>query len=168
LIPLQSIAFFLGGVDLLELLISQLVIAVSAVAFALMGLYFSSVMRSTLTASVATFSSALLFTVGIPAFVLLTISIMSPVLFGSRPVWLSELLLVYGGLVLAVTNLPLTLIVSEVFLLQFDALFYFTEIIDGRTAYIFSPWPFFTLLYTFVALLLYWLTVRQVRRIPER
>jgi ABC-2 type transport system permease protein len=168
LIPLQSIAFLLGGVDLTELLVTQLVIAVSAVAFALMGLYFSSTMRSTLAASVATFTVALLITAGIPGFALLLISIMGPLLFGASVPWLTEMHLVYGGLFLAITNLPLTLIVSEIFLLQFDALFYFTEFIDGRAAYIVSPWPFYTLLYTFLALLLYWLTVRQVRRIPDR
>jgi ABC-2 type transport system permease protein len=168
LIPLQSIAFLLGGVDLTELLITQLVIAVSAVTFALMGLYFSSVMRSTLAASVTTFSGALMLTAGIPGFVLLTASILGPLLFGSPPSGLTLMTLVYGGQLLAITNLPLALILSEVFLLQFDALFYFTEIIDGRTLYIFSPWPFYSLLYTLLAMLLYWLTVRQVRRIADR
>jgi ABC-2 type transport system permease protein len=169
LIPLQSIAFLLGGVDLTELLISQLVIVVSAVSYALMGLYFSSVMRSTLAASVTTFAGALLITAGIPGFVLLTASILGPLLFGmSTPGWLTQMALVYGGQLLAITNLPLTLILSEVFLLQFGALFYFTEMIDGRIAYIFSPWPFYSLLYTLLAFLLYWLTVRRVRRISER
>jgi ABC-2 type transport system permease protein len=169
LIPLQSIAFLLGGVDLTELLITQLVIAVSAVTFALMGLYFSSAMRSTLAASVTTFSTALLVTAGIPVFVLLTGWILGPLLFGFRtPGWLTQMSLIYGGQLLAITNLPLTLVVSEVFLLQFDAIFYFTEIIDGRTVHIFSPWPFYSLLYTLLALLLYWLTVRRVRRIADK
>src|SRR5690606_9996741 len=54
-LPLQSIAFLLGGVSVVELVVSVLLVLVSAVAFALLGLFFSSLMRSTLGAVVVTF-----------------------------------------------------------------------------------------------------------------
>ena len=58
-IPLQSIAFLLGGVSLLELLLSQVVLLVAAVTFALWGLFCSTRMRTTLSATVLTFAGAL-------------------------------------------------------------------------------------------------------------
>jgi hypothetical protein len=56
-VPLQSIAFLLGGVSPLEFVVGGALLLVSAVTFALVGLFFSSLLRSTLAASVATFTS---------------------------------------------------------------------------------------------------------------
>lgn len=166
-LPLQSIAFFLGGVSPVELLISVLLVVVSAIAFALVGLFASSLMRSTLAASVVTFAGSLLLTIGLPAIAL----VMTPIIGafmnpGYRP-WL-ELVLVYGGLSLAATNLPATIIISEVFLIQEDALFFWQETISGRSVYLFSPWWVYILLYSLLSLLLFWLTVRRVRCIPKK
>ncbi|MEJ2750717.1 MAG: hypothetical protein P8183_22845, partial [Anaerolineae bacterium] len=81
---------------------------------------------------------------------------------------LAEMALAYTGLLLAATNLPATLIVSDVFLLQQDALFFYKESFGSYTAYLFSPWWLFLILYTLLALLLYWLTVRRIRRIADK
>lgn len=168
-IPLQSIAFLLGGVSLLELFLSQAIIAVAAVTFALYGLFCSSSMRTTLAASVATFAGALFVTAGIPMIVLLFSIFLGPILFGSAsPGWISEATVAYVGLFLAATNLPATLVVSEQFLLQEDALFLFRTAFSGRSVWLFSPWPVFLLLYILLALLLYWLCVRNVRRIANK
>ena len=79
----------------------------------------------------------------------------------------AEMALAYGGLALAATNLPATLIVSDIFLLQEDALFFYKESFGGYSAYLFSPWWLFLLLYILLALLLYWLTVRRIRKIAR-
>jgi ABC-2 type transport system permease protein len=169
LVPLQSIAFLLGGVALEELLISQLLILTSAVAFALLGLFYSSLFRSTLASTVATFSTTLFLTLGTPLIAALATSIIAPFLFGfSSPSGLVQAGLIYLGLLLASTNLPLSLILSEIFLLQEGTLFYFTQVVDGRTVYIFSPWPAFMLLHVLLALLLYWLTIWRVRQVADR
>ena len=65
-IPLQSMAFLLGGVALSDLVLTQAVILICAVTFAAMGLLYSSLMRSTLAATVLTLCTVLLFLVGIP------------------------------------------------------------------------------------------------------
>jgi ABC-type transport system involved in multi-copper enzyme maturation permease subunit len=167
-IPLQSIAFLLGGVSFLELFLSQIIIAVAAVTFALYGLFCSSSMRTTLAASVATFAGALFVTAGIPLIVLLFSIFLGPILFSTASVgWISETLVAYVGLLLAATNLPATLVVSDQFLLQEDALFLFTTSLSGRSVWLFSPWPVFLLLYILLAFLLYWLCVRNVRRISK-
>ncbi|MFQ5401501.1 MAG: ABC transporter permease [Anaerolineae bacterium] len=168
-VPLQSIAFLLGGVSLLELLLSQLLLVIAAVTFALYGLFCSSALRSTLSASVTTFAGSLFMTLGLPAIIGIFGAFIGPVLASSATLsWVSEALLVYGGLVLAATNLPATLIVSDIFLLENDALFFFKSSIGSRSAWLFSPWPLFIVLYLLMAAFFYWATVRRVRRIANK
>jgi ABC-type transport system involved in multi-copper enzyme maturation permease subunit len=168
-IPLQSIAFLLGGISLIEVVLSQILLFISAVTFALIGLFFSSLMRTTLASSVITFSITLLLVAGPPVVAFIITIFAGPFLFGvSSPSWTFQLVLVYGGLLLAATNFPATLIVSDIFLLEQDALFIFPEVIDGHTVYLFSPWFIYLALYVLLALLLYWGSVRRVRRIADR
>ncbi|HSM58449.1 MAG TPA: ABC transporter permease [Candidatus Sulfomarinibacteraceae bacterium] len=167
-VPIQSIAFLLGGVSLLELVLAELLIVVSAVAFALIGLFFSSLARSTLIASVSTFAASLFLTFGLPAMALVILPLGSALFFGPGSSPEMEVALLYTGLSLASTNLPVTLVLSDVFLVQEDALFYFTETIRGYTVYIFSPWYVYLILYSLLAIILYILTVGRVRKIPRR
>jgi ABC-2 type transport system permease protein len=169
-IPLQSIAFLLGGVAAVELIVSQVIILVAAVTFALWGLYCSSVMRSTQAASVATFAGTLFMIVGIPILVFLFALFGSPFMSTVSFSGMGEAILMYLGLLLAATNLPATLLVSEIILLEENALFFFQNSFSSG-AYTFwfpSPWPIFLALYSLLALLLYWLSVRRVRRIAEK
>jgi ABC-type transport system involved in multi-copper enzyme maturation permease subunit len=166
-IPLQSIAFILGGVSLTEVLIAELLIFVSAVAFALIGLFFSAVMRSTLLASVSTFATSLFLTFGLPAIALIILPLASVFFTGGIPPLL-EVILVYTALTLAATNLPATIIVSEVFLIEEDALFFYSDTISGYFVWFFSPWFVYIIFYILLSLLLYVLTVRRVRRVPEK
>lgn len=167
-IPLLSIAFLLGGISPIELLVSQLLIIVSAVTFALYGMFCSTLMRSTLAASVVTFAGSLFFTVGLPILVLLGVSLLgSTVFFASGVSSTAELVMAFGGLALAATNLPATLIVSEIFLVQEDALFFFKTSVGGSSVWLFSPWPWYLLLYLLLALLFFWACVRRIRKISE-
>jgi ABC-type transport system involved in multi-copper enzyme maturation permease subunit len=167
-IPIQSIAFLLGGLSLVELLLSQLVILVAAVTYALYGLWCSAVMRSTLTATVATFGGMLVLVFVVPMlamFFLLGLSI--PLSSSGSPSPVLEVLLVYAAIALAATNLPVSLIASEVILLQMDALFAFNEFIGSQSLWIASPWWLFILLHVVAALLLYRATVWRVRRVSD-
>lgn len=168
-IPLQGIAFLLGGISPIELLLSQFLILISAITFALIGLYISTVLRSTLTASLTTFAVAFTLTFGTPIVAALITSILGPVLFGpSTPAWPVQIMLIYGGLLLAATNLPATLVISDLFLVEQDALVYFTDFIDGRLAYIWSPWLPYIILYILLGLLLYWACIRRIKRVARK
>ncbi|MDX1613531.1 MAG: hypothetical protein R3300_04420 [Candidatus Promineifilaceae bacterium] len=168
-IPLQSIAFLLGGVSLVEVLLSQLVIIVAAVAYALMGLFFSSATRSTLAASISTFVVALGLTAGLPLLIGTLTTFVGPVLFGpGTPPWPLEAILIYLGLALAATNLPATIVVSEILLLERDAVLLFSEFIGGRSVVFFSPWLGFVLFHGVLAIVLFVLTVRRIRQVPRR
>lgn len=172
-IPLQSVAFLLGGISGLELVLSQVIIFVATVAFALWGLYCSSIMRSTQAASVMTFAGSLFLVLGIPFLVLLFSMFSSPILAGMTMSWVGEVILLYVALLLAALNLPAALIVSDVVLVNEDGLFFFQQTFGagspGGGAFWFpSPWWIFIILYTLLSVLLYWLSVRKVRKIANQ
>ncbi len=168
-VPLQSIAFLLGGVSLLELILSQLLVLAAAVTFAMYGLFCSAALRSTMAASVVTFAGTFFVTIGIPLIAGIFLGFLGPLLFGASSLgWVGEMALAFGGLALAATNLPATLIVSDVFLLEEDALFFYKTSFGSQTVWIPSPWPWFLALYILLALLLYWLAVRKVRKIANK
>lgn len=173
-IPLQSIAFLMGGVAVIELVLSQVIVLVSAVTFALWGLYASSRMRTTLSASVVTFAGALFVTMGIPVVVGLFSMILSPFFAGAAVfTWQTEAALLYGLMFLAATNLPATLIVSDIVLVEEGSLWYFSTSVGGfsgssHAIWLFSPWPLFLILYSLLALILFYATVRRVRKIATQ
>lgn len=168
-IPLQSIAFFLGGVTPIEIIASQLVIAAAGLAFAMIGLYFSSAMRTTQIANVATFIVAMGLTFLTP-FLALILGTPISALFLVNPIrsWVTEMLLAYGGLALAATNLPATLIVSEAFLLEEGAIFFWKESFRGHTVYLPSPWWLAILFYLLVTFIFFKAAVGRVGRTSEK
>ncbi len=173
-IPLQSIAFLMGGVAFIELFLSQVIVLVGAVVFALWGLYSSARMRTTLSSSVVTFAGSLFVTVGIPVIVGLFAMILSPFFAGAAILsWQVEAALMYVLMFLASTNLPATLIVSDVVLVEEGSLWYFSSVVGGasgtsHTIWLFSPWPLFLILYSLLAIILFWATVRRVRKIATQ
>lgn len=167
-LPIESIAFLLGGVSPAEVIISQLLILVAAVTYALVGLFFSAIMRTSLAATVSTYVVSLVLTLGLPAFFLLIVGFVGSLIFTSTLTWVQEAILANVGLFLAAMNLPATLIVSEIFLTQESGLFFITETMGGHSVVLFSPWWMFLILYTLLSLVLYWSCVRTVRRIATR
>ena len=166
-IPLQSIAFLLGGLSFTELVVGQLLLAVTAVAFALYGLYCSSIMRTTLASSVATFGGTLFAVVGFPLLILLIFWVLSATFFWYELTDFWEYVAAYGGMSLVATNLPATVFASALILLEEGSLFFFDSYVGGGTVRLFSPWWVYTLLYSLIAALLYVLCVRRVQRTSE-
>lgn len=160
-IPLQSIALLLGGIALSEIIISQLLILVAAIAYALLGLFASSRLRSTLAASVATYGTAIFFTIGVPGLLVLF-----AIFTNSFSSWFAEILMAFILVGLVSLNLPATLIMSEIVLLEEGTLWGFSQSAGGYTYWILSPWFINLILFSLLAFILYKLTVRRVRRIP--
>ncbi len=165
-IPLQSLAFLLGGLSLAELVISQAVILVAAVTFALWGLLCSAALRTTLAATVATFGGTFFATLGTPLLAFTFSLLLSPMLAVLDQI--SEGVLIIGALLLAATNLPATLIVSELLLLENNALFIYNQsLISGGTVTFVSPWILFLIFYLLAAVLLFLACVRRVEQTSE-
>jgi ABC-type transport system involved in multi-copper enzyme maturation permease subunit len=164
-IPLQSLAFLLGGLSVAELIISQVVMVVAAVVFALWGLFCSAALRTTLASTIATFGGTFFVTIGVPLLLFIMSLLLSPLLAALGQI--NEALLVIGGLLLAATNLPATLIVSELILLENNALFVFSQTTAGGTVWFVSPWIPFLMLYLTAAVILFWACVRRVKRVDS-
>lgn len=163
-VPLQSFAFLLGGITISQLLISQLLLVMTAVTVAIYGLYCSSRMRSTMGASVLTFAGVLLITFGLPALVGLGIAVTSPLFITSSSDAL-EIALMYAGSIGAGLNLPATMILSNLFLVESGSLFIFENTSYGTTLYFLSPWITFLVFHALMAWGFYRGTVRRVRKV---
>ncbi len=161
-IPLQSIAFLLGGVELTEIIIAQVLIIVSAVAYALLGLLASGDLRSTLAASVASYGTVIFFTLGIPG-----IMILIAIFLDSFSSGVTEIFFTYIMMGLVSLNLPAALITSEMFLLEEGTLIGFSQSSGGITYWIPSPWYVNLFVFALLSFILYKVVVRRVRRIPS-
>ncbi|GAB4504891.1 MAG: ABC transporter permease [Anaerolineales bacterium] len=173
-LPIQSIAFLLGGVGLAELLVSALMLAVTALFFCALGLFFSSILKRTTAATVSSYATILLTTlIGGGIFLWVAISEAS-YSYGSNT-FLSTTHENFLNLVLWMlisTNPLLAAISSESVLVDEQNLFYTnaannSSLIGSSTFYLPSPWIIFTLVYLLLAMLLILLSVYFVKR-PER
>jgi ABC-2 type transport system permease protein len=177
-IPLESIAFFLGGVAIEEVILSQLILLVTTLALGAVSVYISTRARSTLIATVLSYGFAFLTTGGLP----LLFMVLSPILgFSStlflgfdEPHWLLIVVLIYiGGFLLAINPIA-TLIASEIVLIEEQTVWFFKISIPSLTGssspsplqniWLISPWTVYVAFYVLVAALAYWLAVRRVRR----
>lgn len=168
-LPLQSLAFLLGGVAPEEVLVAGLLLLATAFLFSAAGLFFSSWMRRTLAATLLTYGFALLLTLGLPI-LLIPIAVVGPALsMNSPPFWL-QLLLIYGAGVLIVLNPVATMIATEIILVSNQTLLTFSTSVYNSaagTSYnipLISPWLPYTLAAGLAGLGLIALAIFNVRR----
>jgi ABC-2 type transport system permease protein len=181
-VPLESLAFVLGGVQVGELVLALVILLVAAFFFAALGLFFSSIMRSTLASTILSYVVALLGTVGLPIVLLLLAALLSPAVYStsaSPTAWMVEAALMYALILFSGLSPIATAVLTEAFLLEEDAFFYFpydvgSYIYTGgvgtppSTIPIPSPWIIYVLIYMVAALLLLLITILQVRRQAKR
>jgi len=171
-IPLQSIAFLFGGVTLAELLISFVVLTVTAIALGTLGIYFSSSTPRTITASLRSYSVALLTLFGIP--LLLNLPGLNAFInaasgFGSgilvSPV--VEALFIYLGFLLVSLNPVATALVSQQLLADRNVAGLWTLVLssDGSTIPLLSPWISLVVFYLLLSTVLVALAVRRMRKV---
>lgn len=175
-VPLESMAFLLGGVALEEIVISQILLLVTAVAYGAVGICISSRMKTALSATVLSYGFAILSTAGLPLlFVLLApaMSFAGTALIGiQEPHWLIIAALVYlGGFLLAINPIA-TIVASEMVLMEEQAIFFFKVSFPSSSSpysdiWLVSPWLVYVVFYSLVALFAYTLSVRWVRRVEQ-
>ncbi len=174
-LPIQSIAFFLGGVTGGEILIGMMLISVTAVTLALIGLYFSTLVKTTMASTVGTYAAAIFLLIGIPFLVLFIVWITD--VFGSLPssltsTWQFEAIVQYVLMGLASFNLPATIIMSEISLLEYGSYWgYSTSVYASYTAshtiWLPAPWYLYLMWYSLLAVVLYIACVRRIGRTPD-
>jgi hypothetical protein len=164
-VPLQSVAFLMGGVTMSEVLLSIELLVVTAVGFGVIGIFFSAALNRTLGASVMTYVLILAITIALPLGLLTMMGFFGVIVSGtSYPVIEATLLIVLG--LVACTNPVATAILTEVVLLNYGSVWFFTfTLSDGTQLPLPSPWIVYTLLYVLMTVLLVIFTVRRVRKI---
>ena len=165
-IPLQSIGFIFGGVALGEVLLSVLLLILTALTFGSVGLFFSSFIRRARIAAVLSQVTTMTFSIGLPVLALIGMSFIGAfgVLGTSGP---PEWLLLGIGWLIVITSPVATAIVTEVILVEEQTYFFFQAPVNGINLWVPSPWLGFTLLYLALAIIFLALAVQFVRR-PEK
>jgi len=164
-IPVQSMAFFLGGVGMAEMIISTLMLVVTAVFFCTLGLFFSSFAKRTLIATVSCYATILL------SFIVLILLLFFISVFESSSIFQStitdDILSVLIWFLFS-TNPFFAAAASEMILIENQSLFITTSGIFGSSSIpLLSPWIIYTVFYSFITILLIVLSIYFVNR-PDR
>lgn len=175
--PLKSLAFVMGGVTIEEFILALVLLAVTVLLFAAIGLFFSSLMRTTRAATVLSNVTAFLITIGLPIFLLIlvagfTSSMISSAISGSsggtKMDWRAEAALVYLG-VLVTSLTPLSAaVVTKAMLEEGNSVFYFWyDLTSAPTPLripVPAPWLIYTILSLIASAILLSITAARVRR----
>jgi ABC-type transport system involved in multi-copper enzyme maturation permease subunit len=166
-IPLQSLAFLMGGISLSEVLLSIELLVVTGMAYGAVGIFFSAITRRTLTASILTYSIALLMTVALPLvaltfFSFVAIWLLSPL--ANQPAIEAVVFIAFG--LLACTNPLATAVLTELAIQQGGSPFIYVQTFsNGASMTLPSPWIVYTVLYVILTIVLVRMSVNSVRRV---
>lgn len=170
-VPLQSIAFLFGGVSEIEVVLSFVILAVTAVTLGAMGLYFSASQARTLSANITTYAVTIFITIGLPMAIFILLALIASFLSANQTNIAADVqvVLLYGLLALAATNPLMAAFLTQYWLLNKQSATFFYETVTSTTGIVqvplISPWILFSALYLLIALVLVIRTVRRVRRI---
>jgi ABC-type transport system involved in multi-copper enzyme maturation permease subunit len=173
-LPVQSLAFLLGGVALEEVLIALVILLATALASGASGIFFSALMRRTLGASVVTYAFALVVVVGVPVVALLAAAFTGPYLgsifYGGYSPTATEimiqLLLMLGLWALVCLNPLAAGLITEIMLIsgEHNAFTMTTTTAGGQSITLPVPWIPYTLICLFFSLITILLSIQLVRR----
>jgi ABC-2 type transport system permease protein len=175
-VPLESLAFLLGGVVVEELALALVILLVTAFAFAALGLFFSSLARSTRVSTTLTYATTLLATVGLPVLLFISAALLGPLTYGfsppatSRvgqaiPSWVVQAVLTYALYLTAGLSPVTAAIFSEITLEEESTIgFFWVDVDPTHRILIPSAWIVYVVVYLALALLLLLWTVLRVRR----
>jgi ABC-2 type transport system permease protein len=163
-VPLQSLAFLMGGVTIEEVLLSVELLLVTAIGYGAAGIFFSAVTKRTLAASILTYTFALVMTVAMP---LATLVLGMFTGFGMTGIGspVVEALLTYLFELVAATNPIATAVLTETVLQQQGTAFFFMQTLNNGTKIpLVSSWITYTAIYLLATVAFVLLAIREVRR----
>jgi ABC-type transport system involved in multi-copper enzyme maturation permease subunit len=171
--PLQSLAFLFGGVSFEEVFIAFFMLIVTAFFFSGIGLFVSSLMKSTLASTVISYIAAILVSFGVPVLITMAITFLGIIpqaltnLSNFQQTLLEIAILIIGYLFVVINPLA-TAISTEVMILQEQNAFFVTiPLSNGWNFPIIGPWIFYCVIYGLGSSLLVWLSIRFVRRVEK-
>jgi hypothetical protein len=140
-LPLQSLAFLLGGVGPEEVVIATLLLVATAFLFGTSGIFFSSLMRRTLGSTVVTYAFALMATLGLPLVLLAVLPLGSAVINNAAPSPTLEVAIILILSFFIATNPIATAVTSEILLVSQQSIFTFNfPLTNGTNLTLISPW----------------------------
>ncbi len=164
-LPLQSLAFLLGGVALEEVLIASVLLVATAFLFGTSGVFFSSFMRRTLASTVLTYAFALLATLGLPLILLAILPLNSFLFYNATPGPITQAMMYLGFWALLSTNPIGTAIATEILLVEEHTVLLFNApLSNGVSLPLLSPWIPFTVFCFVLGVLMVLLSILAVRR----
>ncbi|HSH05224.1 MAG TPA: ABC transporter permease subunit [Anaerolineae bacterium] len=163
LLPIQSLAFVLGGIGLPELIATQFTLAIASITFALIGLYASTASRTSLNANVLTYTLILVLLIGLPIFFMMAVPFLF-VAFALLNDATGDIIWALGGFLAASANLPATIMTSYTYITQENSFLWATITSGSLTVYLPLPWLIFSALYLFLSWLLYRASLHSYRK----
>jgi ABC-type transport system involved in multi-copper enzyme maturation permease subunit len=170
--PIQSIAYLFGGVALADVIVATIGLLITAWAFSTVGLYISSLVRTTTTAVTITYAIIMPLVYGIPFLIFFLFE-------GPPSYYLDDLsngplriLYAYSTIFLMSINPFFATILTGEAAMQGDGYFLYRTGSVGPLNYpgslwVISPWLGYSLFYLFLALLLLRFSVRRVAKLCQ-
>jgi ABC-type transport system involved in multi-copper enzyme maturation permease subunit len=169
-LPLYALAFTFGGISIGQISVAWLIIVWTAVLYAALGLFFSPIIRRTLLATVVSYIVVGIVTIGIPVFLLSSISIFFPLLgldFNTPSLAIQVILLTLGWVLVFVNPLSAA-VATEIANINDQTLWLLNlPLSNGGTYTVLSPWIPFSIFCAIVITLLILLSIRITAR-PEK
>jgi ABC-2 type transport system permease protein len=169
--PIESLAFMFGGVSPEEIILSQVVMLAAALLCASIGIFWSSLLRSSVASNVLTYGTLVFQLIGIPFLYLTIISTLGAFSYSPTGGGLTNQPAFFYGSGLVLSSHPMIAMgLSEAFYSQGDSLFIYssTRILNGHTLWVISPWLLFCIEAVLISALLILLSIRFVRPIRYR
>lgn len=165
--PLESLAFMFGGVSPEEIILSQVVMLMSALLYASIGIFWSSALRSSVASNVLTYGTILLQLIGLPFFFYVITNIMGAYAYDpSGSISRTPGFWYISGVILSFHPIA-AMLMSEGFYMMGHSLFIYTnnDLLPGHTLLIVSPWLLFCIEAAIVSAFLILASIRLVKPI---
>jgi ABC-type transport system involved in multi-copper enzyme maturation permease subunit len=162
-LPIQSLAFLLGGVGIGEMLVAGLLLVVTALFFCTLGIFFSSFMKRTLPATLGSYGTILLSIIFLVIIFFLIAMVETAFYISENRV--RDLILTVVLWALISTNPFIAAVMSEVILQEDQNLFFTTSSpFSGDTIFLPSPWILYVVFYTVLTVVMIVISILRVRR----
>ncbi len=160
--PLESMAFLFGGVAPEEILGSLVVLICAALFYGSIGIFWSSLMRSTAASTVLSYGTLLLMLVGLPFLWFVATIILGA--NGNGSALSNNIPFIYFSGILLSTNPLIAMGLSENYLRQGKPLFFFfdTNIVNGQSLPVLHPWIAYCLFALVGSLSVLWWSIRRL------
>jgi len=168
-LPFQAMAFVFGGVAFTDILLATLLLMLTALLYSSLGLFVSSIARTTTVANMINYAIVVPLLLGVPFLMFLIGVVSAGAAFSwlDQPPFIASLILVYGILFFVSVNPVSMAIASAVFLQETGSYFFSVETFFRANIPIVSPWLVFVVFSLVTSYILIKATITRVERVPR-